>query len=710
MPTSTPTSHPNAVAHSVSTPPVATPPVSTPPRASLQDGTYPRPQLVRERWVDLSGTWGFDHDDADVGLDEGWQHATGLSREIVVPFPPESPASGIADTGFHPVVWYRREITRAELDATGLGDLGSGGTASDSTGPGDTRTGGTGTGDASTRLLVHLGAVDHRADVWLDGTLLGSHEGGSTPFTLDATAALDRTRDTHVLVVRAQDDPHDLEQPRGKQDWELEPHSIWYHRTTGIWQPVWLEAVPRTRVDALTWTPRVDEAAVDLRVDLGRRPAAAVDVLVVLELDGAEVGRATVRSADPRVDVRVLVPALADPARRGALLWAPGTPTLVDARVEIRSAADGAVLDRALPDGAEPGSAPHDSTLLDTVTSYLGLRTVDVADGAFRIDGAPVRLRSVLSQGFWPQSHLAAPSAAALRAEVELILELGFNAVRVHQKIEDPRFLYWADRLGLLVWVEAPSAYRFSPTAVQRMLHEWTEVVARDRSHPSVVTWVPLNESWGVEEIAQDPQAEHYARALWHLTKALDGTRPVVSNDGWEHTDSDIWTFHDYDGDPQGIADRYRDDASIGELLAGTGPAGRRMRLGAEPDRGQPVMLTELGGIALYPRGGAGAWGYSTATSAWDLDARFAALMAAVHGTALAGFCYTQLTDTLQEANGLVTADRLPKVPAAQIRAAVTGEPVDGALTARRSLVRSLPVRGTARLLQKVRSTAARRR
>ena len=690
-------------------PTVAASSVSTPPRASLQDGTYPRPQLVRERWVDLSGTWGFDHDDADVGLDEGWQHSTGLSREIVVPFPPESPASGIADTGFHPVVWYRREITRAELDATGLGGIGSGGT-----GPGVAGSDGTGAGDA-VRLLVHLGAVDHRADVWLDGTLIGSHEGGSTPFTLDATAALDPTRDTHVLVVRAQDDPHDLEQPRGKQDWELEPHSIWYHRTTGIWQPVWLEAVPRTRVDALTWTPRVDEAVVDLRADLGRRPATAVDVTVVLELDGAEVGRATVRSADPRVDLRIPVPALADPARREALLWAPGTPTLVDARVEIRSAADGAVLDasltgRAVTDGALADSAPHDSTLLDTVTSYLGLRTVDVAAGAFRVDGMPVRLRSVLSQGFWPQSHLAAPSAAALRTEVELILELGFNAVRVHQKIEDPRFLYWADRLGLLVWVEAPSAYRFSPTAVQRMLHEWTEVVARDRSHPSVVTWVPLNESWGVEEIAQDPQAEHYARALWHLTKALDGTRPVVSNDGWEHTDSDIWTVHDYDGDPQAIADRYRDEASIGELLAGTGPAGRRMRLGTEPDRGQPVMLTELGGIALYPRGGAGAWGYSTATSAWDLDARFAALMAAVHGTALAGFCYTQLTDTLQEANGLVTADRRPKVPVAQIRAAVTGEPVDAALTARRGLVRSLPVRGTARLLQKVRSTVARRR
>ena len=635
---------------------------SAPLRASTQDGTHPRPQLLREHWVDLSGPWGFEHDDADVGRDEGWQHAAGLSREIVVPFPPESPASGIGDTGFHPVVWYRRAITRAELDATGLGD-------------------------ASPRLLVHLAAVDHSADVWFNGTLLGRHEGGSTPFTLDATAALDLTRDEQVLVVRAEDDPHDLEQPRGKQDWELEPHSIWYHRTTGIWQPVWLEAVPTTRVDALSWTPRVDQATVDLRVDLGRRPAAEVLVTVVLELDGTELARSTVRSRDPRVDLRILVPALADPGRREELLWSPGAPTLVDARVELHSADDGA--------------------LLDSVASYLGLRTVGVGDGAFLLDGRPLALHAVLSQGFWPQSHLAAPSPAALRAEAELILELGFNAVRVHQKIEDPRFLYWADRLGLLVWVEAPSAYRFSPTAVQRMLHEWTAVVARDRSHPSVVTWVPLNESWGVEDIAQDPEAEHYARALWHLTQALDSTRPVVSNDGWEHTDSDIWTIHDYDGDPRSLTERYRDAPTIRRLLAGTGPAGRRLRLGTEPDRGQPVMLTELGGIALGPSG-AGAWGYSTATSAWDLDARLAALLAAVRGTALAGFCYTQLTDTLQEANGLVTADRRPKIPAAQIRAAVTGGPVEGRVALRRRVVRSLPVRGVARVLQRVRSAAAR--
>jgi beta-galactosidase/beta-glucuronidase len=258
---------------------------------------------------------------------------------------------------------------------------------------------------------------------------------------------------------------------------------------------------------------------------------------------------------------------------------------------------------------------------------------------------------------------------------VQLIKDLGFNAARVHQKIEDPRFLYWADRLGLLLWEEMPSAYEFSPTAARRVVAEWSEVIRRDSSHPSIVTWVPLNESWGVQHISHDATVREYARSLFHLTTSLDPTRPVVSNDGWEHLDSDIWSIHDYEAAGDVVAARYSTRASVDALFAGVGPAGRRLRLSDEPDRGQPVMLTEFGGIKFTSEGGEdNAWGYSTATSSADFDRRLASLLDAVRASeVLAGYCYTQLTDTGQETNGLVMADRSPKLPLERIRAIMTG-------------------------------------
>ncbi|MBI9114338.1 glycoside hydrolase family 2 protein [Sanguibacter suaedae] len=610
---------------------------STPLRASTQDGSYPRPQMVRAHWTDLSGPWEFQADDADRGRTEGWQARDGLDGTITVPFPPESPASGVGDTGFHPVLWYRREITEEELLTAGLG-----------------------TGRPV--LLVHLGAVDHAADVWLNGVHLGSHVGGSTPFIVDATAAVDRTRSTQSLVVRAQDDPLDVEQHRGKQDWFLEPHSIWYHRTSGIWQPVWLEAVPELAVARISWTPDLVTSTVAVAVELSRRPSSPVRLRVVLDHEGTVLADQTVVVDGPRAATRITLDGQRNGQHYESLLWSPERPTLVDARIELL-------------DAPATGAEASAGTPRDVVVSYLGLRSAAVGGGHFLLNDRPYYVRSVLNQGFWPETHLAAPSADALRDEVRLIKDLGFNATRVHQKIEDPRFLYWADRLGLLVWAEAPSAYQFSSTAVHRMVREWTEVIERDVSHPCIVTWVPFNESWGVQHVAHDPAMRHYVQSLWHLTKSLDPSRPVVSNDGWELTDSDVWSVHDYDASPERLAARYADKGALAGLLAGRGPAGRTMRLTDEPDRGQPVMLTEFGGITFAPGEESETWGYSRAGSSEDLAQRLRALMTAVHGAALAGFCYTQLADTLQEANGLVTADRRPKVPAEELRAIMSGQP-----------------------------------
>ncbi|MFP5369678.1 MAG: glycoside hydrolase family 2 TIM barrel-domain containing protein, partial [Actinomycetes bacterium] len=282
-----------------------------------------------------------------------------------------------------------------------------------------------------------------------------------------------------------------------------------------------------------------------------------------------------------------------------------------------------------------------------------------------------------LSQGFWPTSHLAAPDAAALRREVELVRELGFNAVRVHQKVEDPRLLHWADRLGLLVWGETANAFAFSPESVRRLTTEWLEVVHRDVSHPCIVTWVPINESWGVPDIATDPAQQAYATALAALTRAVDPSRPVISNDGWEHTDSDVWSVHDYADTGAVLRERYgAADARTALAPGALGPAGRAIRLAGGTDRGQPLMLTEFGGVRFTPDQPADerTWGYSTAVDADDFAHRLADLFAAVRASpALAGYCYTQLTDTLQEANGLLDEHRRPKLPMTRLRSIVTG-------------------------------------
>ena len=256
---------------------------------------------------------------------------------------------------------------------------------------------------------------------------------------------------------------------------------------------------------------------------------------------------------------------------------------------------------------------------------------------------------------------------------MELILELGFDTARVHQKAEDPRFLHWADRLGLMVWAETANAYAFDTRSVSHLMSEWMALVERDMSHPSVIAWVPLNESWGVQHIAHDDRQRAFSRSVADVTRALDGSRPVISNDGWEHTRSDIWTIHDYAASPDVLTRRYGDPAAIDRVLAGYGPAGRRISVDGDLEV-KPVMLTEFGGVSLRPENGTD-WGYSTAENPEEFGERVCALIRAVAAAGpLSGFCYTQLTDTGQETNGLLRDDRSPKIPFAQVRAAVRGE------------------------------------
>ena len=591
------------------------------------DSSYPRPQLVRDQWTDLGGEWEFSYDDSDEGLTHEWFDGTRpFDRVIVVPFPPESVLSGIHDTAYHAVVWYRRTFSAP----------------------------------AGQRIRLHFGAVDYRASVWVNGILVATHEGGNTPFSADITGVLRHEPESsdngaaalQVVTVRAEDRPADASQPRGKQDWLPAPHKIWYHRTTGIWQPVWLEPLPDISISDLGWTPEPEAARVRVDVELSALPAAPVSVRVTLLLEDEILAEHTWRMVGDRGTADLTIGALGQGQDRKRLLWKPEHPNLIRAIVTLIDA---------------------DRREVDTVRSYLGLRSAGFGMGHFLLNGEPYFPRMVLNQGYWPDSLLAAPSGAALRREVEMIKEFGFNGVRVHQKLEDPRFLFWCDVLGLLVWSEMANAYEYGVVAVERLVAEWMAAVRRDRSHPCVVTWVPLNESWGVEDIAVNQQQQHYASALYHLTHALDGSRPVISNDGWQHTESDIWSVHDYAATGADLFERYGTPGGIAASLAGMGATRHQLVLGDPLRRGQPVMITEFGGLSYAPDADENWFGYAAVTNSEELFNRVAGMVGALlDSPQIAGFCYTQLADTEQESNGLLTADRRPKIDPARLRRVIS--------------------------------------
>ena len=585
-----------------------------PPIPPFDGQDHPRPQLRRPFWFPLDGDWDFAFD-----LEGRWQHPSEVSfdRRIVVPFAPETPASGIGFTEYLPCCWYRRTFV-----APGLAP--------------------------SARLLLRFGAVDYRATVWVNGRYAGQHAGGYTPFAFDVTDALD-PEGPQVVAVRVEDDPTDLSKPRGKQDWQREPHSIWYARTTGIWQTVWLEPVPRCHIGELRWTSNLERWEIALEAQLQGTGGERLFLRVQLTAGEQLLAQDTYSVVSGEVLRRI---ALSDPGiddSRNDLLWNPNSPTLIDASLEL--------LD-------------EDGRCVDAVLSYTALRAVTTQGDRVLLNGRPFYMRLVLDQGYWPDTGQTARDTGALRKDVLLAKAMGFNGVRKHQKIEDPRYLFWADHLGLLVWEEMPSAYRFTRDSIERVTREWIDVMHRDASHPCIVAWVPFNESWGVPNLPDSPAERHYVRALYHLTKTLDPTRLVVGNDGWEAVATDLVGVHDYDPDPARVARRYGLDDGLPRLFRRERPAGRLIVLDRDTEQA-PMVLSEFGGTALA---GTHTWGYATAESAAEFEARYAALLEAVRSVGnFAGFCYTQFADTYQEANGLLYADRTPKFPIERIALATSG-------------------------------------
>ena len=576
---------------------------------TIRRTAHPRPDRRREHWLTLNGPWSFRFDREDEGRRQRWYANPDFGLTIRVPFAYQAELSGVEDKQPCDVLWYAREITVPEAMR-------------------------------GQRVLLHFGAADYLADVWLDGQYLGGHEGGYTPFTFDITGLAEPGRPA-VLVVRCED-RQALDQPRGKQSWKPEPFACWYTPVSGIWQSVWLEGVGMYYPVDFRLTPCIETGSVRAEITLNGLPENG-SVRLTASFGGKTAARQETAVLTDRL-VRTELCLCHDGSLEGVHLWSPDEPDLYDLTIETLS--DGRIVDR--------------------VETYFGMRKVEIAGSTILLNGTVLYQKLVLDQGYWPDGLLTAPDDEALKKDVELTRALGFNGARKHQKFEDPQYLYWADRLGLLVWGELPSAYRLCDSEKRNMLRDLGEAIRRDYNHPSLIAWVPLNESWGVPFIRSSREAQQLAEALLHTAHALDGTRFVSGNDGWEQAATDVVTVHDYTAWPEQLSEAYAHP----ESLIRTAPAGRMIQAEGRDHSGKPLLMTEYGGIAMAKDAGGGNWGYNGA--AQDEESflkRYAAITQVFRAMpCFCGYCYTQLTDVFQEVNGLLDMQRRPKADIGRIR------------------------------------------
>lgn len=588
---------------------------------SVPRNEYPRPQLVRKDWVNLNGEWDFAFDDNNVGLKEKWfQNGDTFDRKINVPFAYQTKLSGINDPSFHDYVWYSRDFNVPK-------------------------------GWNNQRVLLHFGAVDYRAWVYVNGEYACFHEGGNVSFSVDITDHL--TWGNEKVVVRVEDPSTDETIPRGKQFWIEQSDSIWYTRTTGIWQTVWLEPVSPTHVSKLRLTPDIDRGDIIVEFEVsGEFINKKADIEISFQ--GEKVAKDTIEIFEPYNKRSINLynrQIFRTSFHHTGWNWSPENPNLFDIKFTLKD--------------------EDNQAILDEIESYFGMRKVHIENGMVYLNNKPYYQKLVLDQGYWQEGLLTAPSDDDLKKDIELALEMGFNGCRKHQKVEDPRFLYWADKLGFLVWGECAAFPSYSEDAASRLTKEWIEIIERDYNHPCIVAWVPVNESWGVPFIKANKQQQHHSLAMYHLIHSLDSTRLVISNDGWELTETDICAIHNYNhgsNDEKVKYEDFKESLLTKENLLNSKPAGRGIYADGFEHKGEPILLTEFGGIG-FKVGEDSGWGYTSVKDEQEFIADYRRVMEAVYASkGLHGYCYTQLTDVEQEINGLLSYNREPKCELAKIR------------------------------------------
>ncbi|HEX3008170.1 MAG TPA: glycoside hydrolase family 2 TIM barrel-domain containing protein [Bacteroidales bacterium] len=555
---------------------------------------YPRPQFERSSWVNLNGTWTYAFDFGNSGHNRGFSKTEAFENKIVVPFCPESKLSGVEYKDFINNIWYQRKIN---IPSVWNGK----------------------------KIILHFGAVDYKSEVFIDGTLVGKHFGGTSSFEFDITAFV-KPGAEHNMVVYANDELRSGKQTGGKQCFNYFSEGCSYTRTTGIWQTVWMEAIAPVGLKSVQVVPDLDQKQILVRPSFLNESATA-SLKITLKDNGKVVAQKVVKASNQAVCVLNLP---------NVKTWSPESPFLYDIVYEV---------------------SDKDNKVVDVVNSYVGMRKVHIEGTRIFLNNQPYYQRLVLDQGFYPDGIWTAPTDVDLKKDIELSMAAGFNGARLHQKVFEERFHYWADKLGYLTWGESSSwgSDYNDVEAARNFISEWSEIIVRDRNHPSIITWTPFNESW-------EPRGEQYPRFvhdIYNITKGLDNTRPVNDASGGTHVITDIWTVHNYEQNGEKLA---------GILTPGTdGKMFSNDRYSLAPYAGQPYLIDEFGGIRWIPtakdKNSENSWGYGDAPKSLEeyytrLEGQVDAILSRPN---VWGYCFTQLTDVEQEQNGIYLYNRSSK-------------------------------------------------
>ncbi|MFV0507310.1 MAG: glycoside hydrolase family 2 protein [Bacteroidales bacterium] len=567
-------------------------------RADVPRKEYPRPQFVRNDWSNLNGTWTYTFDFGMSGKEQGLMNSKGFENKIIVPFAPESKLSGVEHTDFIPAMWYHRIIRVTKVE--------------------------------NEQILLNFGGIDYRSEIYIDGKFIDSHFGGSSSFVVDITDFVESEKD-HNLVIYVEDDNRSREQTAGKQSLRRYSYTCLYTRVTGIWQTVWIEKVNKYGLKHCKVTPDLDNKQFVIEPYFYNLIVGTKLRISLFE------GKKMIKRVETKASNSAIV---AIPVSKPKL-WSPDSPFLYDLKFEV---------------------IDDEGKVIDRVASYAGMRKVHFEGNKFFLNNEPFYQRLVLDQGYYPDGLWTAPSDAALKADIEMGLAAGFNGARLHQKVFEQRYLYWADKLGYVVWGESASwgMDMNDKAAARNFLTEWEECIERDVNSPSIIVWSPLNEMWDQD---RDLQKIRLTNDLYEACKRIDPTRPIATASGGFHTrTTDIYAEHLYEQDPKRLYER---------LVGGEkGQVYIQHPNGSEAYDGEVYMIDEFGGIQWVQKmkekevgSEEQFWGYGNGPQDLEefygrLEKLVAVIISLEH---IQGFCYTQIVDVELEKNGIYTYDRQRK-------------------------------------------------
>ena len=566
--------------------------------------------------INLNGTWEFDFDDLNVGHKEKWFKDHKFSKKINVPFSFETKESGINDQSFHENMWYRTSFLTPKLDE-------------------------------NERCIIVFNGVDYEAEVYINGELVKTNRGASVQFEVDVTDYLEKE---NSLVVYCKDYGTKEDMPRGKQFWEEKPRGIWYNRTSGIYKTVYIKVLNKIHVEECLITPNIDLGNITLNLKLSDVPSKCR--IKVISKEEELVNELILTNC--KLDNEIVLDVFNNMIFRSCThdsdkLWSPENPYLYTLVVELFD---------------------EDDKLLDSLKTKFGMRKISTKNGFTYLNNRTYMMKLVLIQGYFKNSGMTPKSVDDYKEDILKAKALGFNGCRMHQKIEDPYFYHLCDELGFICWCEMPSGISYSNNLVDTLTEEWKKIIVQNYNHPSIVTWVPINESWGVSFILNNKKQQNFVKALYHLTKCMDDSRLVVTNDGWEMSEGDLCCVHNYchgNEKDEKTKEQYFSSLNTIEGMISSQPAARPIYLDGCSYKGEPIILSEFGGVSYSLN--KDSWGYTVSSSKEEYLKTIERIFNTINKSqCIAGYCYTQLYDVESECNGILTIDRKEKVSSKEIK------------------------------------------